>query len=68
MDTVWLIALVVVLGASTQRITGMGFALFKEGRLAPHLELGQHIAHKDMTYDQFVGEAGLKDVGRKDWQ
>ncbi len=27
MDTVWLIALVVVLGASTQRITGMGFAL-----------------------------------------
>lgn len=48
--------------------TGMGFALFNDGRLAPHLELGQHIAHKDMTYDEFVGEAGLKDVGRKDWQ
>lgn len=48
--------------------TGMGFALFRSGRLAPHFELGQHIAHKDMTYDQFVGEAGLKDVGRKEWQ
>ena len=48
--------------------TGMGFALFEDGRLAPHLELGQHIAHKDMTYDDYVGEAGLKDAGRKDWQ
>lgn len=47
--------------------TGMGFALFEDGRLAPHLELGQHIAHKDMTYDAYVGEAGLKDAGRKDW-
>ena len=48
--------------------TGMGFALFEDGRLAPHLELGQHIAHKDLTYDQFVGNAAMKDVGRKDWQ
>ena len=48
--------------------TGMGFALFETGRLAPHLELGQHIAHKELTYDQYVGNAALKDVGRKDWQ
>lgn len=48
--------------------TGMGFALFENGRLAPHLELGQHIAHKEMTYDQYVGNAALKDVGRKEWQ
>ncbi len=48
--------------------TGMGFALFEDGRLAPHLELGQHIAHKEMTYDQYVGNTALKDAGRKDWQ
>lgn len=48
--------------------TGMGFAVFENGALAPHMELGQHIAHKEMTYDQFVGNAALKDVGRKEWQ
>lgn len=48
--------------------TGMGFALFVEGRLAPHLELGQHIAHGDMTYDQYVGAAALKDAGQKKWR
>jgi polyphosphate glucokinase len=48
--------------------TGMGFSLFENGRLGPHFELGQHIAHKDMTYDQYVGSAALKRVGLEKWQ
>ncbi len=48
--------------------TGFGFALYEDGRLAPHLEMGQHPARKDMTYDQYLGAAALRKVGRKRWQ
>ena len=47
--------------------TGMGFALFEDGRPAPHLELSQHVAHKAKTYDQWIGDATLKRIGRKRW-
>ena len=47
--------------------TGMGFALFQDGRPAPHLELSQHPIHKGKTYDQFIGVAAFKEVGRKRW-
>jgi polyphosphate glucokinase len=47
--------------------TGMGFALFEDGRPGPHLELSQHVAHKEKTYDQWIGDAALKRVGRKRW-
>ncbi|HVZ10706.1 ROK family protein [Rhodopila sp.] len=47
--------------------TGMGFAVFDDGRPAPHLELSQHPIHKGMTYDAFIGVAALRDVGRKRW-
>jgi polyphosphate glucokinase len=47
--------------------TGMGFGLFMDGRPAPHLELSQHPIHKGKTYDQFIGAAAFKDVGRKRW-
>ena len=47
--------------------TGMGFALFRDGRLAPHMEMGQHNAHGDKTYDHYVGDAALKAAGRKRW-
>lgn len=48
--------------------TGMGFALYEDGRLAPHLELSQHIARKDLSYDEYVGAAALEEVGRKRWR
>lgn len=48
--------------------TGFGFALYDGGRLAPHLEMGQHPCRKDMTYDQYVGNAALKDVGPEKWK
>jgi polyphosphate glucokinase len=47
--------------------TGMGLALFQDGRPAPHLELSQHPIHKGKTYDQFIGAAAFKEVGRKRW-
>lgn len=47
--------------------TGMGFALFQDGRPAPHLELSQHPIHKGMTYDEYLGNAALHEVGKKKW-
>lgn len=47
--------------------TGMGFALFEDGRPVPHLELSQHVAHKDKTYDQWIGDAALRKIGKKRW-
>jgi polyphosphate glucokinase len=47
--------------------TGMGFALFHDGRPAPHLELSQHPIHKGKTYDQFIGVAAFTAVGHKRW-
>jgi hypothetical protein len=38
--------------------TGMGFALFEEGRIAPHLELSQHPVRKGKTYDEYVDSVG----------
>ena len=47
--------------------TGFGFALFQDGRLAPHLEVGQHPAAKNKTYDQYLGNAALHKVGKAKW-
>lgn len=47
--------------------TGMGFALFDDGRPAPHLELSQHPSHRNRTYDQWIGNAALKSAGSKRW-
>ena len=47
--------------------TGMGFAVFNDGRLMPHFELSQHPVRKDTTYDQYIGVAALKSIGEKRW-
>jgi polyphosphate glucokinase len=47
--------------------TGFGFALFQDGTLAPHLELGQHPCAKDKTYDLYLGNAAFHKVGRPKW-
>ena len=56
------VELVITLG------TGFGFALYQDGRVSPQLEVGQHIARKHMTYDEYVGAAALNQVGRKRWR
>jgi len=47
--------------------TGAGTALFREGELAPHLELAQHPVHGDRTYNEYVGRDALAKVGHKRW-
>jgi polyphosphate glucokinase len=47
--------------------TGFGFALFQDGLLAPHLEVGQHPIAKDKTYDKYLGNAALHKIGRPKW-
>ena len=47
--------------------TGFGFALYQDGRLAPHLEMSQHIAYGKKTYDEYLGVAALEKVGAKQW-
>jgi polyphosphate glucokinase len=47
--------------------TGFGSAIFSDGRMTPHLELAHHPVHKSMTYDEYVGDAALKAIGRKKW-
>jgi polyphosphate glucokinase len=47
--------------------TGIGSSLFLEGKLLPHLELGQHPVWKKKTYDQYIGDAVLKRKGAVKW-
>ena len=47
--------------------TGMGFALFQDGGVAPHLEMSQHPIKTGKTYDDYVGEKALETVGHKHW-
>lgn len=47
--------------------TGFGTAIFSDGRMTPHLELAHHPVRKSETYDQYVGDAAMKAVGKKRW-
>src|SRR5215475_9774933 len=46
--------------------TGLGSALIDDGKLEP-LELG-HLPFRKATYEDYVGEAGRKRLGRKKWR
>ncbi len=47
--------------------TGVGSAVFAEGQLTPHLELAHHPIHKSKAYDEYLGDAARRAVGRKKW-
>ncbi len=47
--------------------TGFGTGIYVDGRLAPHMELGRHPCRKGMTYDEHVGNAARKRVGKRKW-
>lgn len=54
--------LVVTLG------TGVGTALFWQGKLAPHLELAQHpLSKRGRTYNDVLGDAARKKAGSSKW-
>ncbi len=46
--------------------TGLGSALFTDGRLCPGLELGHH-PWKKKTYEDYLGRRGLDKYGKKRW-
>ncbi len=47
--------------------TGFGTSLLMDGVLLPHLEIGQHPYTRRKTYDQFVGNAALENIGLEKW-
>jgi polyphosphate glucokinase len=47
--------------------TGMGCALFLDGRYVPNLELAHHPFHKGKTYEEYVGAKALEKDGKKKW-
>ena len=47
--------------------TGAGTALYRDGKLMPHLELAHHVIRKDMTYNEYVGDKARKKIGKKRW-
>lgn len=48
--------------------TGLGSALFVDGRLVPNLELGHHPFRNGKTYEDLVGKAALEKSGKKRWR
>lgn len=48
--------------------TGVGSALFVDGRLVPNLELGHHIYRGKKTYEDYLGKAALEAAGKKKWR
>lgn len=47
--------------------TGLGSAVFRDGVLALHLELAHHPAISGEEYNQYIGDAARKKLGRKRW-
>jgi polyphosphate glucokinase len=47
--------------------TGMGCALYVDGRYVPNLELAHHPFGNGKTYEEYVSAAALKKVGKKRW-
>jgi polyphosphate glucokinase len=47
--------------------TGMGCALYLDGRYVPNLELAHHPFRNGKTYEEYVGARALEKVGKKEW-
>ena len=48
--------------------TGLGTALYVDGRLVPNLELGHHPLEDDCTYEDLVRDDELERIGKKKWR
>lgn len=55
------VELVITLG------TGVGSALFLDGRLVPNLEFGHHPFRDGKTYEELLGDQALKRIGKRVW-
>jgi polyphosphate glucokinase len=47
--------------------TGLGTAFFLDGKLLPHFEFSHHPYSKGLTYNEAIGEATRKRIGRTRW-
>jgi polyphosphate glucokinase len=47
--------------------TGMGCAVYVDGRYVPNLELAHHPLRKGMTYEEYIDNASLERIGKKKW-
>ncbi len=47
--------------------TGLGTAVFLEGKLAPHLEIAHQPFRKGETYNQQIGDLARRKVGNNQW-
>jgi polyphosphate glucokinase len=47
--------------------TGFGTALLMDGTLLPHLEIGQHPFTRRKTYDHFIGNSAMEEIGPEKW-
>lgn len=47
--------------------TGVGSALFRDGELMPHMEFAQYPVRGKATFNQYLGAAALKEIGKKRW-
>ena len=47
--------------------TGVGTALFYDGRLLPHLEFAHHPFRKGETYNEQLGDVARKEIGNTRW-
>jgi polyphosphate glucokinase len=56
------VELVITLG------TGVGSALFLNGKLVPNLELGHHPFRDNLTYEDLLGKAALEKLGVVKWR
>jgi polyphosphate glucokinase len=63
--------LAVIEGKGTELVitfgTGMGFALYVDGRYVPNIEMAHHVFRKDKTYEERVGNRALEKVGKRRW-
>ena len=55
------VELVITLG------TGVGSALFLNGRLVPNLEMAHHPYRRGRTYEEILGKKALDKIGKKKW-
>ena len=55
------VELVITLG------TGIGTALYVDGHSVPNVEFGHHPFSKDRTYEECLGNAAMKKVGKQKW-
>lgn len=47
--------------------TGLGCAMYHDGRLAPHLEISHAPVRKGATYDTWMGLSVLREHGKRKW-